>query len=210
VAKFGRSDNLVVKSDNFGEQTEVYNGFDFTLNVRRDGMLLSGGISSGQTVTNSCFVVDSPGALRFCEQTVPWSAQTQIKLFGAYPLPWDLQASGTFQSLPGIPIQANYTARNAEIAPTLGRNLAAGASATTSVALIEPNTVFEDRLNQLDLRLTRIFRIGRYRIQGMVDVYNVLNTSTVLAVNTTYGPAWLRPNQIVDGRLFKFGGQVDF
>jgi hypothetical protein len=141
---------------------------------------------------------------------MPWSGQTQLKFLGTYLLPWDLQLSGTFQSLPGLPIQANYTARNAEIAPTLGRNLAAGASATQSVALIEPNTVFEDRLNQLDARVTRIFRLGRYRIQAMLDLYNVFNASTVLAVNTTYGAAWLRPNQILDGRLFKFGAQFDF
>lgn len=208
--KFGLTNNVVTQSSHFGEQSEVYNGFDFTLNVRRNGMLLSGGVSTGQTVTNSCFAVDSPQELRFCEVTNPWSAQTQFKLFGAYPLPWDLQASGTFQSISGIPIQANYQALNSEIRPSLGRDLAAGPAGTVTFTLIEPNTMFEDRINQLDLRLTRIFRAGRNRIQVMLDVYNALNVSPVLSINQTYGPAWLRPNQILDGRLFKIGGQVDF
>lgn len=109
-----------------------------------------------------------------------------------------------------IPIQANYQALNSEIRPSLGRDLAAGPAGTVTFTLIEPNTMFEDRINQLDLRLTRMFRAGRNRIQVMLDVYNALNVSPVLSINQTYGPAWLRPNQILDGRLFKIGGQVDF
>ena len=84
-SKFGRNDTIVTQSSNFGEQTEVYNGIDVTLNVRpgTNGILLSGGLSTGHTVTNSCFVIDSPQALRYCEVTLPWSAQTQVKFFGA-------------------------------------------------------------------------------------------------------------------------------
>jgi len=70
--------------------------------------------------------------------------------------------------------------------------------------------MFEDRLTQLDLRLTKILKVGRTRMQGMFDVYNVFNASTVLGVNAAYGPAWLRPTAILGARLFKFGAQVDF
>ena len=50
---FGQINNLVTQSSNFGQQTEVFNGLDFTLNVRPagTGILLSGGVSTGQTVT---------------------------------------------------------------------------------------------------------------------------------------------------------------
>jgi hypothetical protein len=209
--KFGLNNTIVTQASNFGKQTEVYNGVDVTLDVRpgTSGILLSGGLSTGKTVTNSCFVVDSPQALRFCEVTNPWSAQTQLKFFGVVPLPFDIQASGTFQSIPGIPVQANYTATNAQVFPSLGRSLSSG-TGTVTFPIIEPNTMFEDRLNQLDARVTKIFRVAGYRIQAMFDVYNVLNSNTVLVINQTYGPAWLRPNQILDGRLFKFGAQLDF
>jgi hypothetical protein len=229
-ATFGAVNNLVTQSSNYGEQTEVYNGFDATVNIRpgRRGVQLSGGLSTGRTVTDWCFNLgnpqlqpvgqssNDPRTEQFCHQTSPWSANTQLKFAFVYEFPGALQASGTFQSLPGIPVQALYTATNAEIAPSLGRNLSAcpaatgACNATASFNLIEPNTMFEDRLNQLDVRLTRVFRVARYRLQGMIDLYNVLNASTVLSVNTTYGPAWLRPIQILDGRLFKFGAQFDF
>jgi hypothetical protein len=44
----------------------------------------------------------------------------------------------------------------------------------------------------------------------MFDAYNVLNASSILGLNTRYGPAWLTPTQILPGRLVKFGMQLDF
>ena len=48
--------------------------------------------------------------------------------------------------------------------------------------------MFGDRLNQVDLRLARIFKLrnNQYRLQLMVDVYNALNKSPVIAYNTTF------------------------
>ena len=42
-------------STHYGKQTEVYNGVDVTLNARFGrGAQFSGGLSTGQTVTDSC------------------------------------------------------------------------------------------------------------------------------------------------------------
>ena len=75
---------------------------------------------------------------------------------------------------------------------------------------MEPNKTFEDRLNQVDLRFSKTFKLGRTKIQGMFDIYNLFNASTVLAINANYGPSWLRPSNILGARLFKFGAQLDF
>ena len=45
-----------------------------------------------------------------------------------------------------------------------------------------------DRLNQFDLRLGKDFRLQRYRINASVDLYNVLNSDTVLNENGAYPP----------------------
>jgi hypothetical protein len=107
------------------------------------------------------------------------------------------------------PITSSYVATNAEIAPSLGRNLA-GNTRSVTAELIEPGTRFENRFTQLDVRVARIFRVGLTRVQGMFDVYNVLNASPVTALNARYGPAWLDAQQILAARMFKFGMQLQF
>jgi hypothetical protein len=49
----------------------------------------------------------------------------------------DVQVSGTYQTKPGPLVLAIYTATNAQIAPSLGRNLSGGA-ANVDVHLLSP------------------------------------------------------------------------
>jgi hypothetical protein len=216
-SKFGQVSNLVTAASNYGSQTEVYNGVDVAMNARFGrGGTLSGGVSSGSRTTNNCFVVDSPQQLYQCEQTAGARSQTQIKFNGSYPLPWGLQVSGVFQNIPGFTKAASFVATNAQILPTLGRNLGScgtrnPCTATATIAnILNPFAEFEERLSQLDLRATRMFKVGRAKVQGQVDFYNVLNANTVLSANTRYGASWQLPTQILTGRFVKFGGQVNF
>jgi hypothetical protein len=219
---FGQVSNLVTHASQFGSQTEVYNGADLTLRASLPrGGFVQGGLNTGRTETNNCYqnnlpnltasgsVAGTPRTAAFCDAKPPFL--TQIKFYGAYPLPWNLEASGNFQSLPGIPITASYVATNAQILPSLGRNLSGNNSAVTLASVIPPGALYEARVNQLDLRLTKIVKFRAHgRIQGMVDLYNVFNGSAVLAENSRYGSAWLTPTQILDARLVKFGARVEF
>jgi hypothetical protein len=209
-AKFSSVQNVVKLAKNFGEDKEIYDGVDLTLSARLPrGVVVQGGTSTGRTLIDQCYVVDSPQALLNCRTAPPF--QTQVKLIGVYPIPWGgIQASATYQSLPGPQITASRTYTNAEVLPSLGRNLAAGANGTVAVPLIAPGTMYNDRLNQVDFRLSKIFRMGSRRIQANMDLFNMFNASAVLAQNNTYGAQWLRPTSIIQGRLLKFGGQIDF
>ena len=141
----------------------------------------------------------------------PWSANTQVKLAAVYPLPGQFQAAANYQNMPGFPIAANVLATNADIAPSLGRNLAAGAAGTAVVDVLPANTLFEKRFNQVDLRLTRIFRFHQKgRLQARFDVYNITNSSSVLSSVSRIGAQWLRPTNVLGARTFKLGAQVDF
>ena len=128
------------------------------------------------------------------------------------PLPWwGLQTSATFQSLPGPQVTASYVATSTQIAPSLGRPLASGPNGTATIPLIAPGTMYGDRLNQLDFRAAKSLALGQgRRLQAIVDLYNALNASPVLAHNNAFGAAWQRPTQILHGRLLKFGVQMDF
>jgi hypothetical protein len=224
TAKLGQNDNVIRLASDFGEQKEVYDGFDITANARLPkGVQFSGGITLGRTRTDNCYLtpdlsltfagtasgVASPRTSDYCDVRPPM--QPNVKFLGVYPLPWlGLQASATFQSTPGPQITASYSATNAEVRTSLGRNLSSGANGTVLVDLIAPGTMYAERINQVDARLTKVIKIGNKRLQGMMDVYNILNASPFLTIQTRYGPAWLTPTQTLIGRLIKFGGQIDF
>jgi hypothetical protein len=134
---------------------------------------------------------------------------TQIKLLGTYTIPKvDVLFSSTFQSLPGPQVTANYVATNAQIQPSLGRPLSGGA-ANATINIVQPGTMYGERLNQLDLRFGKIFKFSRLRTLVNFDLYNALNGNAVTSQNNNYA-AWQVPLGILDARLFKISVQVDY
>jgi hypothetical protein len=216
---FGATGGVVKQASSFGKRTQVFNGVDITTNARfGQGGQLSGGLSMGRTVTDNCIIVDSPQDARpgFCKTTPPWSASTQIKFLLVYPLPYDIQTSVIYQNVPAIPRTTSYVATNADIRQTLGRDLTACRGAvncteTVTVQLYPTTTLYEKRLSQLDLRLSRIFHMGGTRkLRGSLDLLNLLNANTVLKINDRFGPSWQNVLQTLTGRLIKIGTQIDF
>jgi hypothetical protein len=95
------------------------------------------------------------------------------------------------------------------VAQTLGRPLSGGASSVT-VNLIPPQTVFGERINQVDFRVAKLFRFGRSRAQIGVDIFNLLNSNVAQGYLQTFGPTWLRPTSVMDARFARISGQIDF
>ena len=79
-----------------------------------------------------------------------------------------------------------------------------------TVNLVEPGTLYGDRINQLDLRVAKRFTFGLRHVQIGLDVYNALNSSAVLAYNQTYGTSWLTPQSVLVARFAKVSAQFDF
>jgi len=209
-AKFGQVQNLVTLASNYGTYTSYNDFFNVTLDARLTHRIrLGGGIDTGRSVVDRCFVVDSPQELLNCRVVTPFKAQTQVKVHAVVPLPGDVAASFLFQNLSGPSYDANYSATNADIAPSLGRNLAGNVQAVT-IPLVPPQTLFEDRVSRLDLRVSKVFTVGRFRVRGNVDAYNVLNANSVRSVLSTYGARWRTPTQILDPRLVEVGGTISF
>jgi hypothetical protein len=209
--KFGQSDNLVVPASNFGSQSRVNDFFNVAFNTRfATGLRFGGGMATGRTVEDACFVVDSPQQLLNCRVVTPFSAQTEVKLFGSYPLPGDVVVSGVFLNLSAPSYTADYAAGNAEIMPSLGRALAGG-TRTATVPLVAPQTLFEDRITRVDLRLTKIIRLPRdVSLQGNFDIYNLMNADAILNSRGVYGGSWRQPTANLEGRIFQIGGQLSF
>ena len=122
-----------------------------------------------------------------------------------------------YQNVPGIPITASFVATNADIRTTLGRDLTActgtigPCTQNVTVELLPNTAMYEDRLNQVDLRFARTFNLGgTRRLKGSLDLLNLLNANNVLNLNARYGSTWQNALQVLTGRLVKFGVQFDF
>lgn len=215
-AKFGVVQTVNTQAKNFGKQVEVYDGMDLTTSARfPHGVKVSGGMNVGRTRTDNCAAVpDAAGwnggntTSQFCASHPPFIPS--VKVFGVVPLPWQAQVTVLYQTIPGPQIAANYRATNAEIAPSLHRNLASGANGTVVVSLIEPGALYGDRQHQVDLRAGRNFRVGRTRLRANLDLDNLFNAAAVQGLNFTYGSSWLQPTLVQPGRTLVLNTQIDF
>ncbi len=220
-AKFGQVNNLVRPAKDFGKQTQASDFFTLAMEARLGaGARFGGGIDTGRTTTDICDIRKAVPELTitgvvgptnpYCHIVQPFSANTQIKLNGSYQLPYEVFVSGVYQNLPGPPYTADFAAPLAAIQPSLGRPLS-GNARTATVPLIVPQTRFEKRTTRLDLRVGKMVRISqRMRVQANVDLYNALNSSSVLQDTNAYGARWLVPTLMLEPRILQFSAQVTF
>ena len=238
-AKNGLSQNLVRLAKHYGEQTEIYNGVDASMTWRISGLTLFAGLSTGRVTTSQCFVVDAPVVyLGVVSPATPTAANpqspmsscnvippflTQYKAYGVYQLPWGVSLSGTYQAVPQpatagalTSITADYVAANAEIRPSLGRDLAAGVNGTATLELLKPFALLGGHTKQLDLRIGKSLpSSGRMRTRLSLDIYNVLNSNDWQTINTRLSSnaatnRWQRPTLILQARYIQVGTQIDF
>jgi hypothetical protein len=83
-----------------------------------------------------------------------------------------------------------------------------------------PGDVYPERLNTVDMRISKILRFGRTRSNVGIDLYNLFNANTGTAFNQTFGTmqangtvnstTWLRPTSILNARFLRFNATVDF
>ena len=77
---------------------------------------------------------------------------------------------------------------------------------------------YGQRMNQVDLRLGKIFGVQRVRLKGMLDIYNLFNSNVVTYPNIQYGATtgvgvgapWQVPRAILPARLLKVSAQIDY
>ncbi|HVZ20102.1 MAG TPA: carboxypeptidase regulatory-like domain-containing protein [Vicinamibacterales bacterium] len=239
-ALYGKTNFQVQPASNYGNQYQYWDGFDVTVSLRAmKGITFQGGTSTGQTVQDLCGVasqvpealspgqsiaigVSSPGftalgvgqsgytPAQYCHLASGFL--TQLRSITSYSVPKvDVDISASFQSKPGAMLAANYNMTAAQIAQTLGR-APSGVNVVT-VNLIAPGSLYGDRVNELDLRLSKVLKFNRTRTLISLDLYNALNSAAVLTYNNTYSPtssAWLTPTSVLAARVLKIGASFDF
>jgi hypothetical protein len=195
----------------------------------RGGVFVQAGVATGATSRDTCYQNDLPNILAqdtlatsprtdaFCHLSPSWSGGTQFKAAVVYPIVWGLQVSANYQNIAAIPEIANAVYTNAAVATTLGRSLAAcgtrvPCTSTITVDVIPNNISYrEPRTQQIDLRFSRVFRLpNNGRVQPQLDIFNITNSNSVLALNGRVGPAWRNATAILAPRVVRIGVNMNF
>jgi hypothetical protein len=185
------------------------------------GAQVFGGLAFERQQEVTCTAPDNPNTLRFCddrENGLPF--RRQFKLAGTYPVAYGITLSGSFQSVQGSTSSqtmvitrgtTRYPANcpapcpaNAVILPATFQ------PATFTLNLVDQDTVYTDRINQLDLKVQKTFQIQRVRLSPVFEIFNVFNSDAIVSyVSTnTLAATYLRPNSLLQGRLIGIGATV--
>jgi hypothetical protein len=221
------NDNFTTLGSNYGDYTQAANSLNLNVTARpRAGFVLQGGFNTVNTGTDYCDVraaIPEWTVLLAQSPTNPWCDTatgwiTRFTGLGTYTVPKiDVLLAGTFRSDQGAPLAANWTASNAQTVG-LNRPFAGLGAQTITVNLIEPGTLYGDRVNQMDVRVAKILRFGRTRTNVGFDIYNITNSAPVLTYNQTFNPNipdtaaghWLTPTSVLQSRFVKLSAQIDF
>jgi hypothetical protein len=241
-AAFGRQDNFLTLASDYGDVSAYWQGLELTVNARpNNGLTLQGGFTTGAGTRDNCEVtaaqpellVMNPGnvimPLSSCHVEEPWLWAWRGLI--NYTVPKiDVQVSGILRSMEnisatndpasnGASANANLIVPNSIVQAALGRPLAGGAQNVT-VNLALPGDVYPERLNTVDMRVSKILRFGRTRSNVGIDLYNLFNANTGTTFNQTFGTmnaagavnstTWLRPTAILNARFVRFNATVDF
>jgi hypothetical protein len=228
------ANSLIRFADDFGGETNYYQGFDINVEGRfSNGAFLKGGVAATSRTFNNCNLAAAgveyapaasggfeqyPDGSRACDRHYPY--RPDLKLSGNYPLPWGVQLAAVYQFSRGVQtggagpsILAAWTLSNALVQPFLGRSWTGVASRTVHLQA-EGQDYGEHNLNQLDLKIGKRIDVGRARLRFDVDVYNVFNSSWPFTVSSVYSTSplgqWRRPTNVLTHRFVKIGGQFSF
>jgi hypothetical protein len=120
---------------------------------------------------------------------IPWS----FTLAGSYQLPYEIVFSGKYTARDGDPLRRTL--------------VVSGLPQGSETVWVQPRG--DDRTETVDkfvdIRFAKRFAIGPSRLEGTVDLFNLLNANHVLLQNEAIGSTVGRPSRILAPRIIRFG-----
>ena len=185
-----------------------YNAVEFTAtkHMSRRWMLLAGltiqrmkgtyGAGSPNALSddfnNPNFDINRLNNYLFQDSTFVW------KINGTYQLPWGITTALNFQHYTGYPFRPTqvFTGLN---------------QGSVTVALEQQGNIRLPSVNLADLRIARPFKFReRWSVEPIADLFNLGNSNTVINQVSSYGSIYLRPTNVLNPFVARFGLRVEF
>lgn len=119
-------------------------------------------------------------------------------------LPWTFTLSGSYELPYEVVVSGKYTARAGD---PLTRTINVALNQGTDTIYVQPRG--EERTDTVtkfvDIRFAKRFALGTRRLEGSIDVFNLLNANHVLLQTEVIGSAIGVPSRILAPRIIRFG-----
>jgi hypothetical protein len=213
------------------ERKDVYESYGIDVKWRiPGGGQVNGGMAVERERLKSCTAPDDPNyvtgtagvfnGVGLCDDfalDIPW--RPQFKLNGTKEIGYGINVSMSFQnnSSPTSSRLMSVTRGTTRYPANCPSPCPAGeiimptatfGQTTMSYLLESARQSSVERIVQLDLKVARTFRFGRYQVLPTFEVFNVNNSDAIISyvgTNVLVPTSYLQPNSIMQGRMFGFG-----
>ena len=202
------------------ERERSYESYNFEFRGRPGwGITLFGGFSFERQLEVTCTAPDDPNTLRLCDDhqnNIPY--RKNFVMSGNVQLPFQINLSAAIQSKHGqISTRNMAVTRGTTVYPaTCPAPCPAGqvimptsvfGQTSLTVQLVDQDSVFTERVNQFDLKISRTFRFGGLTVMPTFEAYNLNNSDAIISYVSTsaISTSYLRPNSIMQSRFYGLG-----
>ena len=128
-------------------------------------------------------------------------AAEMLKMSGLYQLPYGMSFSGSVQHFTGFPENTTVL---------VGSNTVTLTQVSQSLVVEPRGTTRLPIVNSVDISLRKALKISGFKVEPVMDVFNIFNNAAVQARTTQLGPTYGQAANILRGRLIKLGANVNF
>jgi len=126
-----------------------------------------------------------------------WDRTNQLKALGSYFAPYGIRISGVLRYQTGQPYARWFTVS--------GLN-----QGTITVAAEPAGSQRLPSVTTADLTFAKQFNVGKGRLEGSFDIFNIANANYVTSINSGSGSAYNRVLNFLSPRVFRFGVRYNF
>ncbi|MGH9387686.1 MAG: TonB-dependent receptor [Vicinamibacterales bacterium] len=188
---------------NTPEINKTFHGFDLTAQKRMaNNWMLMASFAYGHDRGSSGGDLNNPNNAQYRYGIATnFDVPVFFKLAGTYQLPYGINASGSFQYYVGWPETTVVRVSSDTVRLTQ----------TNQNVIIEPRgTVRMDNVKLVDLSFKKAFGRAGMRLEPRLDIYNLLNGSTVTDRIQQLGPSYHNVIELLGARMVKFGANVSW
>jgi hypothetical protein len=206
------------------ERKDVYESYNFESKWRiPGGGQINGGIAIERERIKNCTSPDDPNyggtGQAFCDEfkvDIPWRPSTKIS--ATREIGWGVNVSMSYQNNSSptssrVMTVTRGTTRYPKNCPapcpadTVIMPSTVYGQTSLSMALEPTRATSVERIVQLDFKVARTFRFGRYQVLPTFEVFNVNNSDAIISYITTniLSSSYLSPNSIMQGRMYGLG-----